>query len=146
MLIKLTLTSEWKQWKDDFCDTYENKGWAPIRYAIEFKYRTGSLLEYAIRKEKILLEIDKTINKNTLIDLIAVGLPTFITDKIDRKKLEETKDLFNEIKSLEHLINKKSFHKKKITNPTMRTKDEKEPCKICKKLNKGNRYHPEPSC
>jgi len=56
---------------------------------MEFKYRTESLLEYAIRKEKILLEIDKTINKNTLIDLIAVGLPSFITDKIDRKKLKE---------------------------------------------------------
>lgn len=146
MLIRLTLTSEWKQWKEDFCDTYESKGWTPIRYAIDFKYKTGSLLDYAIRKEKILLEMDSTINKSTLIDLIAVGLPSFITDRVDRKKIKETKDLFNEVKSLEHLVNKKGFDKKKITNSIVKTKELKEPCKICRKLNKGNRYHSEDSC
>ncbi|CAK1542647.1 unnamed protein product [Leptosia nina] len=52
MLIKLTIESEWKQWENNFCETFANKGWSSTRYALGFKYQAGSLLEYAIKKEK----------------------------------------------------------------------------------------------
>ena len=44
-LIKLKLNSEWGKWKENFCETYGNKGWSPIRYALSFKYKAGSLFE-----------------------------------------------------------------------------------------------------
>lgn len=145
MLIKLTLDSEWTTWRDNFCETYADKGWTPVKHAIFFKYMSGSLLDYALRKEKVLLEMNKSIDVNTLIDLIAAGLPDFITDKINRKDLKQTKDLFNELRSLEHLIKEKD--KKKIMPTHQKGKIlDKEPCKICKGLGKGNRYHPEQSC
>jgi len=114
MLIKYTLDSSWEKWKKIFCDTYADKGWTPLRYAIEYKYMKGSLLEYALKKERILLEINKSLEKQILIDLIAVGLPSYICDRINRKSLEETEDLFNEIRGLEHLV-KKTFDKKEKT-------------------------------
>lgn len=76
---------------------------------MSFKYLTGSLLEYAVRKEKQLLEVRKMIDKGTLINLIAASLANFITDRIDREVLKETEDLFNEIGKLEHITEKRKF-------------------------------------
>ncbi|XP_029156171.1 uncharacterized protein LOC114943596 [Nylanderia fulva] len=143
MLIKFTVQSEWKEWKKNFCETFANKGWIPIRYALSFKFQSGPLLDYAIKKEKLLLEVRKSIDTGTLIDLIAAGLPNFISDRIDRETLNETEDLYNELGKLEHLVNKNRFEIKK--NKTDNIK-EKTPCKICKDNNKGTRYHPESAC
>lgn len=144
MLIKYTINSDWSIWKESFCETYAEKGWSSVRYAMLFKYRQGSLLEYALKKERLLLEINKSIDKPTLIDLIATGLPSFITDKIDRGSLKEIEDLFNNIRGLEHLVNKRRIgsFENKIKEKEGRVK----PCKICEKENKGNRYHPESVC
>jgi len=38
------------------CNTFANKGWSPIRHALAFKYQVGLLLEYALKKEKLLME------------------------------------------------------------------------------------------
>lgn len=144
MIIKLTLNSEWKIWKHKFCNTYANKGWDPVIHALLFKYKFGTLLEYAVRKEKLLLEIDRSMSKQTLINLIATGLPKFVLNKIDREGLKEVEDLYNEINKNEHLIIKRTFEKK--VNTESEAKEKKKPCKTCEKLNKGTRYHPESSC
>lgn len=147
MLIKYTINSEWAIWKTKFCETYVNKGWSPIRYAFLYKYRQGSVLEYAIKKEKLLLEINNIIDKHTLIDLIVIGLPNFIADEIDRNKLKDTEDLFSNIRGLEHLMNKKIVEKKTYDfESRIREKKLNQPCRICEKEKKGTRYHPETAC
>jgi len=147
MLIKFTLNSEWIKWKDNFNVTYTNKGWTSVRYAFSFRYKNGSLLDYALKKERLLLEIRKSIDTGSLIDLIAVGLPNFVSDKINREDLAVTEDLFKEIGKLEHLVNKTFFEKSNTTNYNTKEKFEKQKqCRICEKLKKGNRYHPESSC
>ncbi|XP_047039124.1 uncharacterized protein LOC124644002 [Helicoverpa zea] len=141
MMMKLTLHSEWSEWKSDFLQTYANKGWATSKYALSFKYQAGSLLEYAVKKERLLLEVRKTMDEGTLIDIIAAGLPDFITDRINKEEIVHTKNLFNELGRLEHLVAKKKFIKKKED-----TKMTREKCSICEKLKKGVRYHSEDSC
>lgn len=144
MMIKQTLQSEWSVWKQNFCETFANKGWAASRYALSFKYQSGSLLEYAVKKEKLMLEMRKTIDQGTLIDIIAAGLPNFIVDKINKEEILETKDLFNEIGKMEHLVNKRKVIKQK--NVTTANTDKKQKCSICEGLQKGVRYHPESAC
>lgn len=148
MAIKLTINSEWSTWKNKFCESFANKGWTPVTYALLYKYRDGSLLDYAIRKEKLLLDMRRSIDAGTMVDLIAAGLPEFILNKIDREILKETVDLFNEVSKYEHMVNKKSFlAKRTYGNPRTNEKiEEKHPCKICENLNKGSRYHPEATC
>lgn len=143
-LLKLTIEAEWKNWKESFCNTFASKGWTPIRYAMVFKYQTGSLLEYSIKKEKLLLQIRKTIDDGTLIDLIATGLPNYVSDRIDREKPKKTEDLHNEIGKLEHL-NKKNFEINK-NKPINKGKNEKTHCKLCNEKGKGTRFHPEAEC
>ncbi|XP_055919765.1 uncharacterized protein LOC129951568 [Eupeodes corollae] len=147
MLIKFTLDSKWKEWRDNFCETYANKGWSSVKYAITFRYVNGALLDYALKKERFLLELNKSMDKRTLLDLIVVGLPEFITDRINRDSLKNTEDLFTELRSLEHLIKRRTIKEKKNSNYNVKEQTVmKKPCEICEKLNKKNRFHPESSC
>uniref|UniRef100_A0ABD2WAX8 Retrotransposon gag domain-containing protein n=1 Tax=Trichogramma kaykai TaxID=54128 RepID=A0ABD2WAX8_9HYME len=148
MLIKFTVQSVWTEWKKKFCETFGNKGWAPIRYAFTFRYQTGSLLDYALKKEKLLLQVRKEIDEETLIDLIAIGLPNYIADKINRENIRKTHDLYNEIGRLENLAGKNMSEKKGRNYVTSKfTKiEEKKPCQICEKANRGKRFHPETEC
>lgn len=148
MLIKNTIDSEWSVWKNSLLETFSNKGWSSVRYAFNYRYKQGSILEYALKKERLLLEVNKSIDTKTVINLIATGLPNYIADRIDREKLETTNDLFNNIRGVEHLIKKPNLKEKydNNTNPKSSNKDNKSPCSICKKENKGIRFHPESTC
>jgi hypothetical protein len=148
MLMKLTVESEWSKWEKHFCETFANKGWSATRYALGFKYQAGSLLEYALKKEKLILEVRKSIDTGTLIDLIAFGLPNYVADKIDRENLQETELLYNEIGKWEHLVGKNKYEKKNFTPYDNKPKkyEEKKPCQICINEKKGKRYHPEENC
>jgi len=42
-------------------------------------------LDYAMRKEKLILDMRKSIDTDTLVNLITAGLPKFILNKIDRE-------------------------------------------------------------
>ena len=128
----------------NFIETYANKGWSQIRYAMAFKYQTGSLLEYAVKKERLLLEVTKEIDTRTLIDLTAIGLPNFIADRIDRDSLQTIEDLFNAVGKLEHLADRKKFGENKMSETEIKSK--KSPCKQCQTNNRGTRFHPEDNC
>lgn len=146
VLIKLTHDSEWEEWRNKFCETFANKGWHPVTSALDYKYKYGSLLDYAIRKEKLLLDMRNSIDTGTLIDLIAVGLPPFIINRIDRESLTNTTSLFNEISKHEHMVSNKKFSKDKNVKTNAEKLEKKSPCKTCESLNKGIRYHPETQC
>jgi hypothetical protein len=107
------------------------------------------LLEYALKKEKLLLGVRKSIDIGTLIDLITFGLPNYIADKIDRETLQETEDLYNEIGKYEYLVgnNRKFKNINTMHTGTQSTKyEDKKPCQICVHNKKGKRYHPEENC
>ncbi|ESN98616.1 hypothetical protein HELRODRAFT_162051 [Helobdella robusta] len=131
------------QWIDVF-----EKEWNQVTYALLFKYKDGSLVDYAIKKEKLLLDMRTSIDTGTLVDLIAAGLPGFVLEKINRQSMEDTVDLFNEVRKYEHLMNKNKngtytrYENQKIYNKI----EERTACKICERLNKGIRYHPEAAC
>ena len=148
MVIKLTMDSEWSIWKNKFCESFTHKGWNTTTFALQFKYKEGSLLDYCLRKEKLLLEMRKSIDTGTLVDLIAAGLPEYILNKIDRESLTAPEDLFNEVTKYEHMVNKKQFlYKKRVGNFKSYSQiEERVTCKICEKLGKGTRYHPETTC
>lgn len=152
MIIKHTIDSDWSVWKKSLHETFANKGWSPIRYAMNFKYIQGSMLEYALKKERLLLEINKSIDIPTLINLIAIGLPNFITDRIDKENLKEVNDLFNSIRGLEHLTRKNDTKKTSSTGNKYKYSrqeiklNEKQSCKICENKGKFNRFHPENTC
>lgn len=146
-IAKLEQINNWKEWKDRMLETFADKGWNTWRYALSFRYKEGSLIDYAMRKERLLLEANKKIDSVTLTAIISAGLPEFIADKIDKDGVTDSTSLFNEIRKYENLVTKKSYIAAKDGKPDLRKKNvEKKPCKTCENLNKGLRYHPEEKC
>lgn len=143
----LKIEAGWSEWKNKFLDTFSDKGWSMGMYAIFYKYKEGSLMEYAIRKEKLLLDMDENIGEKSLVTLIAAGLPELIRNRIDPEKCESSTRLLHEISKCESLVNNKSFIKKREEkDDNKKYIGGRKPCKICQNLNKGTRYHSEQSC
>lgn len=61
----------------------------------------------------------------------------YLLNRIDRKILKDTLDLFNKINKYEHMVN--INNEEKIRNLAL-------PCKNYEKLNKGIHYHNESVC
>lgn len=145
-LIRLTVNAGWSEWKKRFLECFTDNGWNNVTYALSFKYREGSLTDYAIKKEKLLIDFNKDMDVKSLIALIAVGLPEFILNKIVKSELKETTDLFNNLRQLECQV-RKNFQKKFTLDFQKNIKcEEKKPCKTCEDLGKGVRYHPNEKC
>lgn len=111
----LTVEAGWSEWKERFLESFADKGWTTGIYAIYYRYKEGShtLSEYAMRKEKLLLDMDKGISSKTLVLLIAAELPEFVRNKIDKENCKNSTELLHEIRKCENLGNKNSFTKKK---------------------------------
>lgn len=145
-LIRLTVNAGWSEWKKRFLECFTDNGWNNVTYALSFKYREGSLTDYAMKKEKLLIDFNKDMDIKSLIALIAVGLPEFILNKIDKSELKETTDLFNNLRQLECQVKKNSKKTFTLDNQRNIKYEEKKPCKICEDLGKGARYHPNEKC
>lgn len=69
--------------------------------------------------------MNKPLDKNTLVDLIATELPDQVIDKINKENLEQTQDLFDELRTLEHLIKGTIPGKWKIVHQNFKVTREK---------------------
>lgn len=98
---KLGLSAGWPAWKESFFDTFADSTWQPVRFAFNFKFLSGSYLEYAMRKEKLLIELDGTLLDSTVLDLIVIGLPFHIQDTLNRKTVKTIKQLHEKFKKFE---------------------------------------------
>ena len=147
-LIKLSL-SHWGPWKQSFLLVFEKTSWASIRTAFGFKFVGGSMIDYAIKKERLLLEADKNIAEQFRIYQIVYGLPIEIQDKLDREKIDSFEYLLTELKKLNTTLPKKKFiekEKEKNFEAPKMANMERKPCNICEKLGFKNRYHPMQLC
>uniref|UniRef100_T1HT13 RNA-directed DNA polymerase n=1 Tax=Rhodnius prolixus TaxID=13249 RepID=T1HT13_RHOPR len=92
-LCKLTLTGEWKDWRESFIQTYGDKSWRSVHYAYTFRFIKGSLLDYALKKERLLLETEPKMSDRSRINHIVVGLPLYIQDRLDKEEIQATESL-----------------------------------------------------
>lgn len=148
MLIKHSLNSLWKIWQVSFLNTFADKSWSSVMYALSFKHLNGSLLEYALKKQRLLLEYNSDIDTRTLTDLIVAGLPTYITSKLDRQEVTDPTLLFSALRMHENQNKnvQKHFTEKKSSTKTEAEYKKKTPCQICYKMGKRNRFHSEDLC
>lgn len=79
--------SNWPDWKSSFFNCFVEKGWGAVRKAFSFKHIGGSLIDYALAKEKLYLEVETNCTVETMINMIVVGLPLEIQDQLDREEI-----------------------------------------------------------
>ncbi|KAK0072596.1 hypothetical protein PV325_011126, partial [Microctonus aethiopoides] len=58
VFVKQNSLLNWEAWNNAFIDTFSAQSWIDIAYAYNFKFYNGSLLGYALKKRRLLLEVD----------------------------------------------------------------------------------------
>ncbi|XP_044749675.1 uncharacterized protein LOC123310271 [Coccinella septempunctata] len=105
--VKLSSVGTWIAYRESFLETFTDKGWINVRMAFGYKFLWGSLLDYALKKEKLLLEVDPEMSIKTRIYSIVVGLPIYVQDRIDKAEINTTENLMSYLRKLESLVNRK---------------------------------------
>ena len=88
---------DWSELSASFVKVFSEKGWSKIRYAYDCRYLTGSLIEHALKKECLLLEVESKMSLVSRTNLIVLGLPWHVQDKLDRESITDTDDLINKL-------------------------------------------------
>lgn len=147
-LIKFRL-SEWENWKESFLLKFKKLNWSSMRIAFNFKYTHGSIIEYVIKKEHLLLEADKNFTEIARIYQIIYGLPIPMQELLEREKIINTNILITELKKHRDVYrigeNFKNLEEKRDTR-TIINRQKKKPSYICEKLGFTGRYHPVQEC
>lgn len=151
----------WSTWAESFLKVYADKGWAKVRHAYNYRYLAGSFIDYALKKERLILEVESRMPHCPMINQIVIGLPIPIQDKLDREELRTTDDLMNRLRQFESSSTKKlaKTEKSSNTSESARPKSEqqqhdrstgkfvdKKPCSICESKGYSGRFHPIERC
>ncbi len=168
---KIGLAAPWETWRQEMISAFGDLSWKPVRADFYYKFLNGSYIEYSIRKEKMLMDLDRDLTETMILDLIVVGLPTHIQDSLNRKIITSIKLLQNKLKKFEGEDKtadssckfKRSFNFNKNKSATFINTNNKfsssspsgkklinqtgkKPCSICEKNGFPERFHPESNC
>ena len=150
--------TEYDEWKESFKTIFTDRGWANVKYAYSFKYVSGSLVDYALKKESLLLDVEKNMTVNSRICHIIVGLPQKIVEDVDREQMKTTDQLINELRRFEtapgqkkdnhseHFAKPASSEKNKPGSANANIRKSREPCNMCLAIGKPPLFHSPNSC
>lgn len=145
--------AEWSDWSDSFLKVYSDKGWSRVRHAYNYKHLGGSFIDYALEKERLILEVESRASQYSMINQIVIGLPTYIQDKLDREEIQSTDNLMNKLRQYETNPAKKSSNNptnqeypKRNYDRVQGNANEKKPCHICESKGFPGRFHPSEKC
>ena len=143
-------------WKESFIATYKKKNWTTVQKAYSYAYLGGSLTDYAIEKQRKLLNVDSTLSDRSMIDQIVVGMPNYARDKLDRDSVNTVNRLFEELAKID--VRKQTYGgqpQAKASNykqPKEEKKSKSEPidnrqtCSICRHLGLRDDRHLGKKC
>jgi len=164
---KIGLEADWPVWKEAMLSTFKDTSYNNICYAINFKYLKGSILEYCVKKEKILLEVQRGFTPSLILDMIIAGLPEKVQKSMNPSSINSIEKLHNKIKKFEtsekessvispsNTIVSNAFSSQKKEegktnygnfNRNRTNPNRPKPCGICAKLGSPHRYHRERDC
>lgn len=153
-LCKLTLEGQWLNWRENFLKTYSDKSWRSVQFAYSFRFITGSILDYALKKERLLLQTESDMSNISRINHIVVGLPFFVQDRLDKDQIETTEQLMNQLRKFNHISkimrnnpsgSKPNTEPGKSDDRNQKSK-EKKACTICESRGFLGRYHKVEYC
>ncbi|KAK9505940.1 hypothetical protein O3M35_009895 [Rhynocoris fuscipes] len=148
---------DWFTWKESFMAVFGVKNWAAIANAFQYKYMGGSLIDYAITKEKMLRDTNEAIDDITIINQIMINTPQYIQEQIKPGRVDTLNTLFEELSTIklradkdhpqdkqnQRSVSAKVQPSKSYGNPRPLIK---KACPICERLGYKGRYHPEDLC
>ena len=158
---KLGIEADWDNWKENLISTFSDDSYTPIRYAYGYRHMTGSFIDFVLKKERLLLDLDHDIPDKLRLNLIVLGLPIKIQNELERSSMNSLEDLISKVKKYDYEVQRKTSQMDSAENkatPNSRatemsgksqkatSKERKHPCSICEQNNRGTRYHQEKNC
>jgi hypothetical protein len=152
--ISLKTSPAWDRWRSSFLDAFATKGWSDARTSFNFRFIGGSLAEYALKKQSLLVNFNPKMDDATKIALIVAGLPLSVQERLERSEIDSVSKLLSKINSLERPVrpqfSSSSFPRTHNSNRTVySTKNlsrSNVPCPYCEKKGFPNLLHPETEC
>lgn len=92
--------SNWPELKRSFLAVFVEKGWSTVQKAFNFKYLAGSLVDYALAIERLLLKVDPHGLELSRVNMIVFDLSIEVQEEID---------MFSKKKKRENAFNKKCW-------------------------------------
>jgi len=148
-LIELGLEKDFTDWELKMRTEFKVQGWKKIREAYNFRYIGGHYDDYVLRKQSLLLEQEHAIDNIIQLNLIVMGLPVNVQEKLDRSKINSIAELLGELRKIEPSSlssQKKSANIVTQLKKPIVTTENKKPCSICNNLGYRGRFHPEAVC
>ncbi|KAK2577719.1 hypothetical protein KPH14_012880 [Odynerus spinipes] len=146
----LGLDESFEVWKKSMLESFRETGWRKYREAYSFRYIGGSLIDYALRKENLLVNLRSNFPIDILIDLIITDLPIYIQDRIDRTEVTSIEEMLGELRKLEGLVQRKKTSNYTSNSETNNQRggrtNEKKPCPYCEAKGFPGRFHSETIC
>ncbi len=141
-----TMSSDWDFWKSSFAETFENKGWSDVMYAYSYTYMSGSVSDYALKKLKLIVEVDPLTSDNTKLNLIVHGLPQWARARLERGEINTVGKLLQKLNQFETSNTKRNLNNNNPKQNSLRwSNSASDPCGYC--LKKGfRRIHLESEC
>lgn len=97
----LAAEADWSLWREELISNFGDSSFRPICSAIGYKYIGGSYVDYAINKEKLLVEVNRNYSKAVILDLIVYGLPAHIVKSLNTNKITTLQSLKKKLKKYE---------------------------------------------
>lgn len=108
-----TLNKEdWQSWRTSFLHAFADKGWSAVRFALTYRFTSGSLADYAIAKQNMLINVHKLIDEDWKIFQIIVGLPISVQEKLDRAEITSVSTLLRKLNALDRPTSTRSLPSK----------------------------------
>ena len=125
-----------------------------VRKAFNYKYLGGSLIDYALAKERLCQEVEPKGTELYKINQIVFGLPNEVQDELDREEITTLDKMYTELRKLEDLFSRKMkvqpltqrLNSKPTSKPLQKNDPQRKPCSICVGLGFQNRYHLVAEC
>lgn len=151
--ILLGTNSNWESWRVSFANTFARRGWTEVCDAMYYRYTTGSLSDYVIKKLSMLLDIDPNMSEIMRVNCIVVGLPIYVRDQLDREEIDKVDKLMAKINLFDRPNrntsnsnssggNFRSGFRRNFKNRSKVT----FPCPYCEKKGFAGRFHLESEC
>lgn len=142
-----SLIEAWKSWSDSFLNTFDVKNWAEISYAYNFKYLNGQILDFALKKRNLLLNVDPNLTIESQINLIVIALPNSVRTRLAKKDLADIDSLMSVLRQIEPIEKKNNItpNEKSLSNK-QKENAKYSACAYCESKGFFNRLHSENVC
>ena len=129
--------ADWTKYKESFEAVFGCSGWSKSRWAYNIRFVTGSIHEYALKKQRLLIEDMPSIQDEVLVKLIVFGLPEFVQVKLDKSIIKTPDKLLNELSNFENVKIVRRFEDK-TKNTERKPFTGRRFCKACKRYHAGD--------